>query len=79
MQRILTAAIAATAMAALVSAAQAKNVCQWTGHDWACGDGNVVTAHYSEAQGPNMVITPTASPQLPPGQVLPNVYGTRAQ
>ena len=79
MQRILTAVIAATAIAALAGAAQAENVCQWTGHDWACGDGNVVTAHYSAAQGPNMVITPTVALQLPPGPVLPNVYGTRPQ
>jgi hypothetical protein len=58
--KILLAGMLAAAIVVLAGAAQAaeKNTCQWTGADWACGDGNVVTRHVSEATGPNMVITP---------------------
>jgi len=60
MNRILTGALAAAALAGFAGAAQAaeKNVCQWTGVDWACGNGNVVASHVSEAVGPPMIITP---------------------
>jgi hypothetical protein len=75
MKTILTVAIAATALCALGGAAKAEHVCQWTGHDWACGDGNTFPEHYSQAEGPNLVVTPIPSPVLPPGQYLPNIYG----
>lgn len=59
MNKILTVAIAAAAMATLAGTARAENVCQWTGHDWACGDSKGgFTQHYSEAQGPQVLITP---------------------
>ena len=61
MTRILIGALAATALAGLAGpaqAAQAANVCQWTGVDWACGDGNIVQQHASETTGPRMIITP---------------------
>jgi hypothetical protein len=59
MKTLLAGAVAAT-IVVLAGAAQAaeKNACQWTGFDWACGDGNVVAQHVSEATGPNMQITP---------------------
>ena len=60
MKTLLAGTIAAATIVVLATAAQAaeKQACQWTGVDWACGDGNVVTQHVSEATGPNMVITP---------------------
>jgi hypothetical protein len=67
MKRILTVAIAATALAAISGAAQADKICQWTGSDWACGDGNVFPEHYSQAAGPNMLITPVPT-------VIPESY-----
>ena len=64
MNKFVAGAIAAAAIATLAGAARAGNVCQWTGKDWACGDGNVVSQHYSEAVGPQTVITavPTVMP-----------------
>jgi hypothetical protein len=79
MNRALMIALAATAMAAAAGAARAERVCQWTGHDWACGDGKLFTEHFSEAQGPNMAMEPQPAPRLPAGQFLPNVYGTGAK
>jgi len=63
MNKILAGVVAAAAIATLAGTARA-DVCQWTGTDWACGDGNVVTHHYSQAVGPQMVITavPTVKP-----------------
>ena len=60
MKTLLAGTIAAATIVVLAGAAQAaeKNACVWTGIDWACGDGNVVTQHASEASGPNMIITP---------------------
>jgi hypothetical protein len=60
MKTLLAGIIAAATIAALAGAAQAaeKNVCQWTGFDWACGDGNVVVRHVPQTPGPNMTITP---------------------
>jgi len=61
MTRILIGALAAAALAGIAVTAQAaepKNVCQWTGVDWACGDGNVFGQHVSEAVGPPMIVTP---------------------
>ncbi len=61
MTRILIGALAATALAgfaATAHAAQPANVCQWTGVDWACGNGNIVERHVSEAVGPAMIIKP---------------------
>jgi hypothetical protein len=58
--KTLLAGAAAAAIVVLAGTAQAaqQNTCQWTGHDWACGDGNVVTQHVSVANGPNMIVTP---------------------
>ena len=58
MKFLLAGAIVASAAIAGAAQAAEKNVCQWTGSDWACGDGNVFTTHYSQAAGPNMIITP---------------------
>jgi hypothetical protein len=61
MTRILIGALAAAALAGLAGTAQAAqpaNVCQWTGVDWACGDGNVVEQHASAAAGPSMIVKP---------------------
>ena len=60
MKTLLAAATAAAAMTIAADTAQAaaKNVCVWTGHDWACGDGNTFPQHFSEAQGPNVPIVP---------------------
>jgi len=60
MKTLLAGTIGAVTIAVLAAGAQAaeKQACQWTGVDWACGDGNIVTQHVSEATGPNMVITP---------------------
>jgi hypothetical protein len=78
MTRILTGALAAVAIAAFAGGAQAaaKNVCQWTGSDWACGDGNVVTQHVSEAAGPPMMVTPV--PTVPSNET-PLLSGPRPQ
>jgi hypothetical protein len=58
--KILLAGVSAVAIVVLAGAAQAaeNNACVWTGADWACGDGNVMTQHVSRATGPNMMITP---------------------
>lgn len=74
MRMFLAIAVAAAATGVAVTG-NAAQVCQWTGHDWACGDGNVVTSHRSVAEGPDMIVVPTAAPRLPPGEYLPNVYG----
>ena len=59
MNKILGGALAAIAIAALAATARADNVCQWTGHDWACGDSKGgFTQHYGLTQGPQMLITP---------------------
>jgi hypothetical protein len=60
MKIALAGTIAAAAFAAISGAAQAeeKSVCQWTGIDWACGDGNIVTRHVAEGAAPNMTIAP---------------------
>lgn len=59
MKSVLAGAIAVIAVAtAGVTAQAAEKVCSWTGLDWACGDGNVYTTHYSQAAGPNIPITP---------------------
>lgn len=57
MTRTVTAALGAAAIVALAGAVQAATVCQWTGVDWACGDGKTFSSHVSEAVGPPMVIT----------------------
>jgi hypothetical protein len=75
----LTIAVAALALAAAAGTARAERICQWTGSDWACGDGKMFTEHFSEAQGPDMVVRPAPAPQLPAGQYLPDVYGRRAR
>jgi hypothetical protein len=64
MNKVLAGVIAAAAIATLAGAARAENVCQWTGTDWACGDGKMFTHHYSAAVGPQTVITavPTVMP-----------------
>jgi hypothetical protein len=70
MSKIFAGALAVIALSALAGAAQAANVCVWTGHDWACGDGNVVTQHYPASVGPNMQITPVqtqVNPAISPG------------
>jgi len=78
MTRILTGALAAAVLAAFAGAAQAaeKNVCQWTGVDWACGDGNVVTSHVSQVPGPPIIVhsVPTV-----PSNEKPLLYGPRPQ
>jgi hypothetical protein len=78
MTKILTGALAAAALAAFAGAAQAAeaNVCQWTGSDWACGDGNVVTSHVSEATGPQMTVH--SVPTVPSNQA-PLLSGPRPQ
>jgi hypothetical protein len=60
MKTLLAGMAAAATIVVLAGAAQAaeKNTCVWTGGDWACGDGNVITQHVSQAAGPNMIITP---------------------
>ncbi|HTW51320.1 MAG TPA: hypothetical protein VME45_05430 [Stellaceae bacterium] len=78
MTRILTGALAATALAAFAGVAQAAtaNVCQWTGSDWACGNGNIITSHASEAAGPQMIVhsVPTV-----PSNEKPLLSGPRPQ
>ena len=78
MKTVLAGAIAAAAIAALAGAAQAKNVCVWTGSDWACGDGNIFPQHYSQATGPNMPITPIPT-VAPTGQPAHEFDGPRPQ
>jgi hypothetical protein len=58
MNRILAVAIAAAAIVTVTGAARADRVCQWTGTDWACGDGNLFPEHYAPPTAPNLVITP---------------------
>lgn len=58
MTRILSAAVAATAITGIAGTAQAAQVCQWTGSDWACGDGNIVQRHIAQNPGPPIIITP---------------------
>ena len=60
MKTALAGAIAA-ALALAGTAHAAEHTCQWTGHDWACGDGNIVTSHYTEAAGPNIAVTPIST------------------
>lgn len=79
MTRILTGALAIAAVVAFAGAAQAakpENVCQWTGHDWACGDGNIVTSHVTEATGPQQFIAPV--PTVPSNE-KPLLSGPRPQ
>ena len=78
MTRMLTGAFAAAALIAVAGAAQAEptQVCQWTGVDWACGDGNIVTSHVSQATGPQMAITPV---QTVPSNEKPLLSGPRPQ
>jgi hypothetical protein len=78
MAKILTGALAAAAFVAVAGAAQAaeNNVCQWTGVDWACGDGNVVTSHVSKTTGPQMIVTPIPTP---PSNEAPLLSGPRPQ
>lgn len=74
------AAVAVAAAGLFSSPAQAAppaHVCQWTGHDWACGDGNVFTRHYPAATGPDMVLSPVPAPNGPPGQPAPLLAGPR--
>ena len=70
MSKALVGTAAAIALSVFAGAAQAANVCVWTGVDWACGDGNVMNRHYSAATGPDMLVTPVqtvVNPALPPG------------
>lgn len=79
MNKILSGAIAAIAIAALAGIVRAESVCQWTGHDWACGDGKgVFTQHYSAAQGPPMLITPVPT-VTPTGTPAHRYTGMRPQ
>jgi hypothetical protein len=74
MNKLIAGALAAAAVGAFAVSAQAEQVCQWTGSDWACGNGNVFTEHYSETAGPNMIITSAPAPFLPNGQPVPVQY-----
>lgn len=79
MTRIVIGALAATALAgfaATAQAAQPANVCQWTGVDWACGNGNIVEHHVSEAVGPAMIVKPV--PTVPSNE-KPLLSGPRPQ
>jgi hypothetical protein len=70
MSKVFAGALAVIALSAFAGAAHAANVCVWTGNDWACGDGNVVTQHYPASVGPNMQITPVqtqVNPATSPG------------
>jgi hypothetical protein len=58
MKLALAGAIVVTIGALAASAQAAEKVCSWTGLDWACGDGNTYTTHYSHPPGPNIAITP---------------------
>jgi len=76
MTKFLPGAFAALALAAFAGAAQARDVCQWTGVDWACGDGNVVTRHVPPSGNLNMPIV--AVPTAPPNE-RPLLSGPRPQ
>jgi hypothetical protein len=79
MTRMLIGALAATAFAGLAGApqtTQAASVCQWTGVDWACGDGNIVQQHVSAPVGPRMIVTPV--PTVPSNE-RPLLSGPRPQ
>jgi len=74
MHKLIAGALAVAATTALAGTARADNVCVWTGIDWACGDGNVVTQHFTQAQGPNMIIKPQKTEVMParePGLYYP--------
>jgi hypothetical protein len=78
MTKILTGALAAAAVVAVAGAAQAaeQNVCVWTGHDWACGDGNVFTSHVSASAALPMPVT--SVPTVPSNEA-PLLSGPRPQ
>ena len=79
MTRILIGALAAAALAGIAGTAQAApaaNVCQWTGVDWACGDGNTVQQHVPETVGPSMIVKPV--PTVPSNE-KPLLAGPRPQ
>jgi hypothetical protein len=61
MKLLLASVVVASAVIAGAAQAAEKNVCAWTGSDWACGDGNVFPTHYGQTNGPNMTITPIAT------------------
>lgn len=66
MKTVLAAAIATAAIVAAAGAARAeRNVCVWTGIDWACGDGNTFPRHFTEAQGPDIPIVPQRTAVMP--------------
>ena len=72
MKTLLAAAIAATvALGSSTVVQAAERACVWTGHDWACGDGNVMTQHFSREQGPDMVITPMQTLVMPAKEPRP--------
>jgi hypothetical protein len=75
MTKIFSGALAAAVIVLTAGAAHAaKNVCQWTGSVWACGDGNIFPEHYSPGAGPNMPIQPAPTAVSPSGQPLPVQY-----
>lgn len=65
MKAVLAAALVAATMMAAGTARAEHNVCVWTGIDWACGDGNTFPQHFTEAQGPNIAITPQRTAVMP--------------
>jgi hypothetical protein len=65
MKTVWAAAIAAAAVVAAGTAHADRNVCVWTGIDWACGDGNTFTRHFTKAQGPNVIIAPQRTAVVP--------------
>lgn len=70
MTKILTGALAAAALVVVAGAAQAAtaNVCQWTGSDWACGNGDQFTSHVPQVPGPPVIVhsVPTVPSNQPP-------------
>ena len=80
MSKIPAGALAIAILAIFGGTAYAAkgDVCQWTGRDWACGDGNIVTQHVSETVGPQMIVTPYATP-TPTGQPAHRYEGQRPQ
>ena len=76
MKRILAVAIAAAVIVTLAGAAQASRVCQWTGSEWACGDGNVFPEHYAPPTAPNLVIVPVPTVAPPGTYYLPPAAGS---
>lgn len=77
MTKTVTAALAAAAIIVAAGAAHADNhVCQWTGVDWACGNGNTVSMHASAAAGPPMIIK--SYPTVPSNET-PLLSGPRPQ